>query len=184
MFSPLVWVSCPLHPELLPAQRNRPPKASISRKGHLVPSWPLPTDAHLLKPVTTHTFASAGAWPHAAPTIWTKRFKKKKSSVPSLHCSQNCGSSGENPGGGTEREEYRSLCDQAWKIWSRVWKEWHTIVVFGFPEEVQTAAWFVSPAWWITGGVIGPWNYLNKTPSAWTRIVLFFREKNSSSFDI
>lgn len=77
MFSPLVWVSCPLHPELLPAQRNRPPKASISRKGHLVPSWPLPTDAHLLKPVTTHTFASAGAWPHAAPTIWTKRFKKK-----------------------------------------------------------------------------------------------------------
>lgn len=78
MFSPLVWVSCPLHPELLPAQRNRPPKASISRKGHLGPSWPLPTDAHVLKPVTSHTFASAGARPHAAPTIWTKRFKKKK----------------------------------------------------------------------------------------------------------
>lgn len=40
--------------------------------------------------------------------------------------------------------------------WPRVWKERHMIAVFGFPEEVQTAAWFVSPAWWITGGVIGP----------------------------
>lgn len=56
------------------------------------------------------------------------------------------------------------------------------ITVFGFPEEVQTAAWFVSPAWWITGGVIGPCNYLNKTLSEWTGLVLFFQGKKFLKF--
>lgn len=33
-----------------------------------------PYYAHLLKSVTSHTFASAGVLPHAAPTIWTELF--------------------------------------------------------------------------------------------------------------
>lgn len=73
----LRWLGLlPLHPALLPVQLSRPPEAWGSRKGHLVCSLPLPTEAHLLKALTSHTFASAGGLPHAALTIWTNRFKK------------------------------------------------------------------------------------------------------------
>lgn len=73
----LRWLGfLPLHPALLPVQLSRPPEAWGSRKGHLVCSRPLPTEAHLPEALTSHTFASAGRLPHAALTIWTNRFKK------------------------------------------------------------------------------------------------------------
>lgn len=98
----------PLHQVSLPVQLNRPPqKAWISTKGQLVCSWPLPTDPHLLKSVTFHTFASAGGLPHAVPTIWTNRLKKKNHRY-HLSTTNKIGI-GEKLERGMEWEEYESL---------------------------------------------------------------------------